>query len=187
FRWAVGGNEVEEISKKTGLAEERIDHLQTWADKKLESNKIGWQNTFYTLEELQEYKQAYFKNRDDLVALGLSFPETEMEDLVTEFKPKIENGGEIGIRYALRQRKPENSEGIFIGYDIIGVELSGTFHTIHCHDLQDELTERFGLEFHENGLVKSCENWKEVTDFCNDESNGLEPVPWFYCRVKTYG
>jgi len=186
FSWAIDGKEKLKISNEIGLSEERIGHLQNWVDQKYEQNKIGWQNIFYSLEELNEYKNKYFNDRDDLVTLGLSFPETETKDLIEEFKPQTEKDGEIGIRHALRQRTPENFKGRFIGYDIVGIELGGTFHTIHCHDLQDELTNKFEIIFFENGLVKSCEDWNRITDYCNDESNGLEPVPWFYCKVKRY-
>ncbi len=186
FSWARDGKEKSKISKEVGLSEERITDLQNWVDKKFELNEIGWQNIFYSLEEVYEYKDEYFNDRTDLVVLGLSFCETEIEGLIEEFKPQDENIGEIGIRYALRQKNPENKKGRFIGYDIVGIELGGSFHTIHCHDLQNELINKFEIEFFENGLIKSCENWKMMTDYCNDESNGLEPVPWFYCKVKIY-
>lgn len=186
FSWAFDGKEKSKIAKELGLPEERIRHLQKWVDDKLELNKIGWQNIFYSLEELNEYKNEFFKNRNDLVTLGLSFSETEIDDLIEKFKPQTEKDGEIGIRYALKYRNPENPKGKFIGYDIVGIKLGGRFHTIHCHDLQEELVHKFGIEFYENGLVKSCEDWKKITAYCNDESNGLEPVPWFYCKVKIY-
>ena len=186
FSWAIDEKEKSKIAKEIGLTEEKIEHLQKWVDDKLELNKIGWQNIFYSLEELNEYKSEYFKNRNDLITLGLSFSETELEDVIEEFKPQKDKVGEIGIRYALRQRKAENINGKFIGYDVIGIELGGSFHTIHCHDLESELTNKFKIEFFTNGLVKSCKDWKKITDYCNDESNGLEPVPWFYCKVKLY-
>lgn len=186
FSWTIAGKEKSKIVKEIGLSEERISHLQNWVDKKFELNKIGWHNIFYSLDELNEYKSEYFNDRNDLVVLGLSFSETEINDLIEEFKPQGEKDGEIGIRYALRQKNRENQKGRFIGYDIVGIKLDGCFHTIHCHYLQNELTNKFGIKFFANGLIKSCEDWKMITDYCNDESNGLEPVPWFHCKVKIY-
>ena len=186
FSWTRDGKEKSKISKAVGLSEERITNLQNWVDKKFERNEIGWQNIFYSLDDLNKYKSKYFNDRNDLVILGLSFSETEMEGLLEKFKPQSEKDGEIGIRYALRQKNPENQKGKFLGFDIVGIKLGGRFHTIHCHDLQNELTDKFGIEFFEHGLIKSCEDWKMMTDYCNDESNGLEPVPWFYCKVKIY-
>jgi hypothetical protein len=186
FSWANDGKEKSKIANEVGLSEEKIIQLQNWVDKKIELNKIGWKNIFYSLEAVYEYKDEYFNDRTDLVVLGLSFSEREIEDLIEEFKPQGENIGEIGIRYALRQRIPENQKGTFIGYDIVGIKIDGRFHTIHCHSLQNELTKKFGIEFFENGLIKFCEDWKMITEYCNDESNGLEPVPWYYCKVKIY-
>ena len=173
------------ISKQFGLSEDQISYLYDWVDKKFESNKIGYPNIFYSLEELKKYKNEFFTDRDDLIILGLSFSEKEANDLIEEFKPQEGKGG-VGIRYSLNQKNIENPKGKFIVYEIIGINYNGDFHTIHCHDLQNELETKFGLEFFENGLVKTCKDWKEVTDYCNEESNGLEPVPWFFCKVKLY-
>lgn len=186
FSWTIEGEDKEKVSEEHGLTPEKINDLQNWVDFKFEANKIGWQNIFYSLDALEEYKEKFFKERTDLIKMGLSFSATETEDLLEAFEPRPENGGEIGIRHGLMQKLPENPAGKFIGYDIIGVELDGTFHTIHCHDLQNELESKFGLAFNENGLIENCATWKEVTDFCNDPSNGLEPVPWYHCKVKIY-
>jgi len=72
----------------------------------------------------------------------------------------------------------------FIGFDLIGVESGGDFHSFHCHDLANELREKFGLELNEFGLIREMKNPQDVIDFMNDENNGFEPVPWYLVKVK---
>ena len=78
----------------------------------------------------------------------------------------------------------ETQEGKTIGYDLIGIELSGDFHTFYCHNMADELKSKFSLEINEYGLIKNCSDWKSLTDYMNNDETGCEPVPWFYVKVK---
>jgi hypothetical protein len=75
---------------------------------------------------------------------------------------------------------PKGPEGDII----IGIEISGDFHSFHCHDISTDLTERFGLTLNEYGLFEGAEDWKPIMDYMNDENNGFEPVPWFVCKTK---
>ena len=160
--------------------------MQTWADGRFNDHQIGWPNIFYSLDELKTYKQEFFGDRKDLVILGLSFAETEMTDLIEKFEPKQERQGEIGIRYGLRQAWPENPNGKFLGYDLICIELDGSFHTMHYLNLQKELETQFGLAFNTHGLILDCKDWGALMDYFNDDETGLESVPWYYCKVKEY-
>ena len=71
-----------------------------------------------------------------------------------------------------------------IGYDLIGVELSGEFHTFHCHDIAQDLVKNFHISLNEYGLIANDHNWEKLVEYMNDEENGFEPVPWFFVKVK---
>ncbi len=185
FSWVVDTDRAA-LAQELEISQDKITDLQNWAELNMEENKIGWPNVFYALDALIDFKNTFFQSRKDLVSLGLFFSETEARDLMDEFEPITKQDGEIGLSHALRQKVPENQDGEFIGYDLIGIEMSGDFHTIHCHGLEEEFAHKFGIEFLDNGLIKSCDDWESLTDYCNDPSNGLEPVPWFYCKVKKY-
>jgi hypothetical protein len=47
-----------------------------------------------------------------------------------------------------------------IGFDVIGIELDGGFHSFHCHDLSTDLARRFSLEINEYGLFAAIANSK---------------------------
>lgn len=184
--WMADAKDKPTIARAHGLGENQIDALQAWVDKKYGQNALGLPNVFYSLETLQAYRAEFFGARDDLVAIGLSFDEAEAAALVADLDGQTGQMAELGLCHALKRKAAEPPEGQCLGYDIIGVEIDGSFHSFHCHGLQAELAEKLGLAFNHYGLIEGCEDWRTVTAYCNDDANGLEPVPWFYAKVTLY-
>jgi hypothetical protein len=179
-------HQIKELREDYEISEERQIEIQNWADKKLEEKRIGWHQVFSDLETINEYSNKFFSHIKEKEILQILFPEDEREDFLTEFAPTKKEYGTLGIYDNLKKIivERESKEEEFIGYDLIGVELGGDFHTFHCHDLADELTSKFGIELNEFGLIQEIENQKEIIDFMNDKENGHEPVPWYLVKVK---
>lgn len=72
----------------------------------------------------------------------------------------------------------------FLGYDYIGIEVSGDFHSFHCHDLGKEFSEKFNLTINNYNLFESDINSKQVLNYLNNEKNGCSPVPWHIVKTK---
>ncbi|MCC8358926.1 hypothetical protein [Salinimicrobium sediminilitoris] len=176
--------ELDETKAIFSLTDKKVEEIQTWADKKLDEKKLGWINTFSDLKTLTEYKEKFFPNELNFQILSISFPESELDEAIELTQPPDAQGGEMGIHTKLKNKEIENSGGTFLGFDIIGIEVGGDFHSFHCHDLSTDLKEKFGLTINEFGLIENFENWDELMEFMNDESNGFEPVPWFYVKVN---
>ncbi len=182
--WAEDGKNVNPETKSDfNLNENLIKNIQIWTDKKMEENKIGWICTFADLETLTEYKSSFFSNAESEI-LSINFPESEREELLNLFNPEKARFGEIGISINLKKGIKENKNEKTLGYDLIGIENSGEFHSFHCHDLASQLIEKFGIEINEYGLI--CENDKstEMVEYMNDEKNEFESSPWFYVKVN---
>ncbi|PTX10522.1 hypothetical protein C8N40_11725 [Pontibacter mucosus] len=186
--WSAVNNSdnVKEVKKEFNLTDPQITDIQTWADQKFEEKKIGWINTFSDYDVLSEYKNKFFSNAQDYLILSINFPETEKNDLLEEFSIKEKGIGAIGLWENLNRNIPEvtDESEIVIGFDLIGVELSGDFHTFHCHDLANDLIQKFNIEINQYGLIANEDNWEQMVEFMNDEENGFEPVPWFFVKVK---
>jgi len=183
--WAEDGKNVSSETKSNfNLDENLINQIQNWSDQKLEENKIGWICTFTDLETLTEYKKSFFPNENQSHILSVNFPESEKTEFLKLFNPENSSFGEIGLSKNLKNGFQENNKEQTLGYDLIGVENSGEFHSFHCHDLSNDLKERFKIKINKYGLLDECNNWKEIVDYMNDESNGFESVPWFYVKVK---
>jgi hypothetical protein len=186
--WSAVNNSgnVKEAKEEFNLTNSQIIGIQTWADQKFEEKKIGWINTFSDYDVLSEYKNEFFSNVQDYLILSINFPETEKNDLLEEFKIKEKGTGAIGLWENVNRNIPEvtDESEVEVGFDLIGVELSGDFHTFHCHDLADELIQRFNIEINQYGLLAHENNWEQLVEYMNDEENGFEPVPWFFVKVK---
>ena len=176
--------ELEETKRTFNLTDKNIEEIQVWADKKLDEEKLGWINTFSNLKTLTEYKEKFFPNNSDFEILSISFPESDLNEALEMTRPTESNSGEIGIYSTLKNKELDLEKNEFLGYDIIGIEISGDFHSFKCNNLAIELKDKFGPKINEFGLIDNCENWKEILEFMNDQENGFEPVPWFYVRVN---
>lgn len=176
--------ELEETKQTFNLTDKNVEEIQLWADKKLDEEKLGWINTFSDLQTLTEYKEKFFPNNSDFEILSIGFPESDLSEALEITKPTESNSGEIGIYSKLKNKELDLEKNEFLGYDIIGIEISGAFHSFHCNDLANELKDKFGLKINEFGLIENSENWNEIMEFMNDQENGFEPVPWFYVKVN---
>ncbi|TFF36888.1 hypothetical protein [Mucilaginibacter psychrotolerans] len=187
YSWAGGNNkaDITKIMSTYNISAETISELQVWVDKNLEAGKIGWPNLFSDRETLETYQNKFFFGHDDLKIVPVYFNEIETVELIDNFTPQNGISG-IGLYTNLLNRIPENSEQDeeLIGYDLIGIEWSGDYHTFHCHDLLKVLDEQFNVKVNKFGLLEPLDNWEPLLNYMNDEENGFEPVPWFVVKMK---
>ncbi len=179
-------HQIKELREKFGISVEKRLEIQNWADKKLEENRIGWHQVFSDLETVNEYGDKFFSHILEKEILQILFSEEERKFFLDEFTPEKKEYGTLGIYDNLKRKiiEEESDEEEFIGFDLIGVELGGDFHSFHCHDIANQLIDEFGIELNKYGLIKEIANHKEIITYMNDEENGFEPVPWFLVKVK---
>ena len=175
---------TEEVKNNYKFFDVQIDAIRTWIDNKFNENKLGWLSVFTDIETAQEYKNSFFTHLNDIKILALYFDEDERIDILNEFKPQTEKMREIGLHLTLSKGILETEHDKFLGYDYIGIEMDGSFHTFHCHDIGKELSCKFDLTTNEYGLFNSEINSKKVLGYLNDESTNVEPVPWFIAKTK---
>jgi len=187
YTWTTGNDsQIEDIKAEYQLSDEDVHSIRKWVDNAFNDKRIGWINLFKDLSVAEEYIRNFFPHLSDLKIISVYFPDSEVPHLLSEFQPADENRGAIGLYENLMKRIPEstNSSELPIGYDIIGIELDGGFHTCYCHDVSDSLAEMFQLEINEYGLFQETADWEPLIKYMNAEENGFEPVPWFVCKTK---
>lgn len=179
-------HQIKELREIYKINEEKQIEIQHWADKKFKEKRIGWHQVFSDIETVKEYSDNFFSHVKDKEILQILFSENTRDDFITEFAPATKESGTLGIYDNLKKKiiEKESDDEAFIGYDLIGVEPGGNFHTFHCHDLTNELTSKFGIKLNEFGLLKEIKNPKEITEYMNNKENGCEPVPWYLVKVK---
>lgn len=174
-----------------GLNEEIIKQIHIWADQRYNEGKLGFGNVFAELEMSIDFKNQFYKGRNDIEIYGIEFSETETNNLIKDFAPGKNHGfnfnnGQFSLRDNLLKKNDitDNTISDFLGFDFIGVECDGSFHSFYCHDLTKELIDKFGLTLNEHGLFKAVPNSELISDFLNAPKNFLEPVPWYIVKVK---
>lgn len=179
-------SEIEKVKSKYHLSDENIVAIRQWVDKAFNEKRIGWINVFNDLGTAEEFRDIFFSHLSDVLLISVYFSEMQVSDLLMAFKPKEENLGPIGLYENLMKKIPEveSAKETFIGFDIIGIEVDGTYHTFQCHDLSSGLFEKFGLETNEYGLFKEVQDVRSIVKYMNADENGYEPVPWFVCKEK---
>ncbi|MDR1066343.1 MAG: hypothetical protein LBL35_02760 [Clostridiales bacterium] len=182
YSWTCKKEEIlDEAKQKYDIDDDDIELIQNWVDSNFEKKKIRWFNIFSEVEIAIEYKNIFFPRLNDINLLGIYFDETETNKILEEFK----RDSDIGSRSILSEKILEEDNGKTLGYDLIGMdEFTGQFHSFWCHDIGQELADRFGLNLNENGLFDNCLNWDEVLKSLSGSEIGCEPAPWHVTKVK---
>lgn len=178
--------EIDEAEQVLGITSDEQKEIQNWVEKKEELKEVAWINVFSDLAVAKAYRSNFFSHLPDVEILSVYFPESEANDFLEEFKPQKKEYGTLGLWDNLSKKVEEDpsSEAVIVGYDLIGVEWSGNFHTFHCHDLAKDLKEKFNVSVNQHGLLDKADNWQEIVGYMNNEENGFEPVPWFFVKVS---
>jgi hypothetical protein len=178
--------QIETIKQDYSISDKVVEGIRQWVDEQFNNNQIGWSNVFFDLQSVRYYRQTFFAHLPDLKIMSIYFEEGEANDLLQHFKPQTDKQGAIGLYQMLSEQiaEQQNVNEKMIGYDLIGIENSGDFHTFYCHDLAAELERKFALTTNEYGLLGEITEWKPVVDYMNNAENGFEPVPWFVAKIK---
>jgi hypothetical protein len=187
YSWAQENNkdQLTKVKHDYSINDTGITEIHNWVEDKLKEKEIGWSDVFLNLNTLKEYKAKFFSEVSNLKVMSIYFDENEKESLLQEFKPFKDNGS-IGLYDGLLNNVLETEiyNEKLVGFDLIGIELSGDFHSFHCHDISKELTDKFGIKINSLGLIEPLDNWEPIIKYMNLEENGFEPVAWFVVKVK---
>jgi hypothetical protein len=182
--WTEGTDEVGKT--ELGLTDEKLGQIRKWTDKKFDEKTIKWGHALPDLETISTYKDLFFSDRDDITIYSMYLSKTDAEALIADFESEKIFQGQFGLRENLRKNieEKDNLTEEFLGYDFIGVENHGSFHSFYCHNIRDELIDKFSLSLNENGLFDRIPNPDIVRKYLNDETTGLESVPWYIAKMK---
>ncbi|ULQ61003.1 hypothetical protein K7I13_07050 [Brucepastera parasyntrophica] len=168
---------------KYGRNNKNSKMIEKWVEDNY-TNSIRWPDVFLRKEYAEDFN-FFFDSFSEVKRFSIYFDENETNRLIKYFKPKNKSENEIGIYQILDKKIKENNDELLLGYDLIGMEISGDFHSFHCHSIEEELSNKFGIRINEYGLFDECSDWDPVLKALNNQEIGCEPVPWFVVKVKT--
>lgn len=182
--WTFNSDYLQQVKDYLKIDLTKINQIQEWVEKKDLEGRTGYLNIFYDIAAAKEYRDRFFSNLENIKIFALYFPCSESEDIIKEFELQNSSQVEFGIVHILKNKKKAIGDANIIGYDLIGIELDGNFHSFHCHDLYSDLNRQFGVQLNKYGLLDSDLNWEKLINYMNDEKNGCEPVPWYFAQIR---
>lgn len=140
---------------------------------------MGWPNVFQNLRAAREFKRRFMPAVAGVHLIGLVIAADDAE----EFFPDYEGSGMgmIGSRLL-----PPDDSGVFLGFDVVGVEYGGSLHTFSCNGLERDCVEKFGITFNAHGLIAGQDQALAAAEYTNRDETAAEPVPWFAVKLYEY-
>ena len=191
--WAlswVSSQPEEEDKLVLGLDKNKINKIQKWADKQNEDNIFGFGPVFPTLEVILDYKNRFFKDREDIEIFCIEFSKSESNKLIMDFAPgnnpdyNFNNGTELRDNLLKRNKMLEKNKFEFLGFDIIGVECDSTLHSFNCYDIENTLKEKFNLKINNYQLIENITNTEVISRYFNFENNDFDSYPWYSVKLN---
>lgn len=185
--WCLSNYEPDETDKfELGLTDEKIQAIKEWSGDKYDLGLIKWGNTFSDLETAETFKNLFFSDLPDTYIYSIYLSETDTDSFLTDFYDNGFDKGNFALYYNLTEKIAEeiNPNEELIGYDFIGVDIGGSFHSFYCHGIGNELAEKFSLQFNQFGLFDEVKQPELVRDYLNAPGAPVEPVPWYIAKTK---
>jgi len=173
-----------EIKEKLRWNDEKLAQIQKYSDDLFRKNILTWPNLFIDADQVNNYLQFINVELTDCIICSISFPESEIKDLIKVLKPDNNKIGEPGIYKNILQMKEEkrDKENIY-GFDIVGIEIGGIIYSSNQLGLKKWLIEKFDIKYNNFGLIESIDQCYNVIDKVNANKNLEDEVPWFICRI----
>lgn len=163
--------------EKLGIPSQSLGALVTFATKAFDQGKLGWPCVWQSLAAAQAIKATFAETNSSLVIVELGVPRDFAEKLVVAFAP-APGEGEPGLYLRLKSQARLDDSGIPVGWEPLGAEVGGSYHSWLCNDLQDEGLARHGIAPGPFGLLSNEKDARAIVALIED-GLGAEPVPWF--------
>ena len=185
-QWALPGvktkpDELRQIRESLSLDESGLEELRCWVERALDEGNIGWPNVFFSLRAARELRSRFLGALQDSRLLGLSIA----KDLAAEFIREQRDGAPsvstmVARGIPLAQCSPP------LGFDVLGAEYGGSFHTFSCNGLERAFAEKLGIKLNSYGLIDEYSAAVAACEYANRDDVGAEPVAWYPFRVDDY-
>lgn len=175
---------IQQAQTDFSLSSETIHTLQQWVEAADMEEQAGYMRLFYTLEAARTYYQRFFQGLNNVVLLGLFFLKSEAIAFKNNHTPTDAMLGEMGMSFLCGQAIPEEDTSSCLGYEPIGLDAGGSFHSMHCYTALETLQQHFELTINTAGLLTTDTNWAAMIDFLNHNDNGFTTVPWYFAIKK---
>jgi hypothetical protein len=159
-----------------GIDDASLPEVSEWVEEKMSTGEWGWPRIFTGLPTAREFL-ARFHPTGAPTIVGLGMAAEFVDDLLADH-PDEPGMGTYGYVETLRRRQPLAPGGVELGYEILGEELGGDFHSWHCNHLEPVVHDELGIEVNEHGLIDNPEAARRAAEYIGRPEVPAEPVTW---------
>jgi hypothetical protein len=184
-RWALSWTSMSKKDRlaaatKFGLAKEDLPRLNEHMTTAMSQNEFGWPCFWLSSHAACATVNEFVPAHSDLVLLGLGLP----RDLVDGFLTKMGAKDQSGVCTMLRSGKSLAPGGTPLGWEPLGYEWGGSFHSWLCNRLEREAWAKLGIRPAPNGFLATEADARAVAGLA--EQGNAEPVPWLPFQIAEY-
>ena len=148
----------------------------------MDDGHFGWPNEFFSLRAAREFGIRFLGAAQRSRIVGMSLAMDVAAAFLREEAPQERHDGS-GVWTVLKRGVPLAQGGSLLGFDVLGAEYGGWFHTFCCNGLEQEFNEKLGITFNEYGLIDDYSRAVTACEYTNRDDVGAEPVAWYPFRV----
>lgn len=171
------------IQDSLGLEDDEFALLREWVGQALDSGEFGWPNVFFSAQIAREFQARFLRTLKGIRLVGLSLTKEVAEDFLRTEAPQ-EGYGASGVWTMVARGESPRAIATQLGFDVLGAEFGGSFHTFSCNGLEQDYNDKFGITFNELGLIPEYESAVLAAEYTNRDDTGAEPVEWYPFRVE---
>lgn len=175
FSWSSSSSD--NYQRDLRLDNEGMNSLQALADKLMSQEELGWPNVFLDIVVARNFYHQYLKHIPDIKLLSIALSEPYLSEFVEENRPGP-NMGEGGVYKKLLQRHLRDNNAIVRGFEVLGDEYGGQFHSFICNSLQTDYSEELNIALNQNGMIDNYEDAIRAAEYTNLDEVGAEPSLW---------
>lgn len=147
-----------------------------------ESGEHFWPNFFSSLEYARAFvRQFQLSSEAGPTLLGLGIRDADCHLVLDEFEGCFSFGAMTDSTLPI-----ERAGGDMLGWEPLGIECSGTFHSWLCNGIEKAAADKFGIRPANNGLLSEETQAVMIADAINAGELSGEPVPWYACALVRY-
>jgi len=174
-----------EIRASLALDDRDFAALLAWVARAIDTGDFGWPNVFSSLRVSREFHALFLRAPERLRLVGLTAAKDVAEEFLIQEVPEREGAGS-GVWTALSRNAPLAPGGTTLGFDVLGANYGGDFHTFSCNDLARDYHEKLGICFNRHGLIDDERQAIDACEYTNRDEVGAAPVAWYPFRVDQY-
>lgn len=192
--WASGNHvEKEHACGAFGLRASQLPKLTQWVNSRVDEKKIGFPNVCMSLEVARELMAMFLPHDPNVVLLGIGlhrkFVDEILNDNASDSDIPADDGDDTprsGVYESLRQAKPLGDGGDVLGFELLGYEHTGAFHSWLCNGLEKKLHRAIRIKPNQHGFIPSAADAEKGARYIRRNDIGAEPATWLPWMVVKY-